>query len=213
MIPSPAQVILQLNFPDTKTSKTMENFINPPSLRVSLCCLIKQMYKRGICHMRLHPYFDYFQLSAVESRVDTSSDTFYNRGYGTPSADCRIEERAGVLGKLPLTAGGFADDFEYSTCTPLRPPLRGGLQGGGEKSLSLFFFFFPPFFIYLFIYLYRVSPRWGEALGRNKMSFFQEKIFLTKKNIFRPGANALVLFNLALGSLFLSTSSDRGGTY
>ena len=43
----------------------------------------------------------------------------------------------------------------------------------------------------LFIYLYRVSPRWGEALGRNKMSFFQEKIFLTKKNIFRPGANAL----------------------
>ena len=64
--------------------------------------------------MRLHPYFDYFQLSAVESRVDTSSDTFYNRGYGTPSADCRIEERAGVLGKLPLTAGGFADDFEYT---------------------------------------------------------------------------------------------------
>ena len=138
--------------------------------------------------MRLHPYFDYFQLSAVEDRVDTSSDTFYNRGYGTPSADCRIEERAGELGKLPLTAGGFAEQW-----TPLcDPPLRGGRQGGGEKSLSLFFL--SPFFIYLFIYLYRVSPRWGEALGRNKMSFFQEKIFLTKKNIFRPGANALSEF-------------------
>ena len=46
--------------------------------------------------MRLHPYFDYFQLSAIEGRVDTSSDTFYNRGYGAPSADCRIEERAGA---------------------------------------------------------------------------------------------------------------------
>ena len=146
--------------------------------------------ERGIRHVRLHPYFDYFQLSAIEDRVDTSSDTFYNRGYGTPSADCRIEERAGVLGKLPLTAGGFTDDFEYSGHPSATP--GGGLQGGGEKSLSLSFFF-PPF-IYLFIYLYRVSPRWGEALGRNKTSFFQEKIFLTKKNIFRPGANALVIF-------------------
>ena len=142
--------------------------------------------------MRLHPYFDYFQLSAVESRVDTSSDTFYNRGYGTPSADCRIEERAGVLGKLPLTAGGFADDFEYSGHAPLCDPPSGGVYRVVGRNLSLsFFFFFPPLFIYLFIYLYRVSPRWGEALGRNKMSFFQEKIFLTKKNIFRPGANAL----------------------
>ena len=132
--------------------------------------------------MRLHPYFDYFQLSAVEDRVDTSSDTFYNRGYGTPSADCRIEERAGELGKLPLTAGGFAEQW-----TPLCDPPSGGVDRVVGRNLSLFFFY-PPF---LFIYLYRVSPRWGEALGRNKMSFFQEKIFLTKKNIFRPGANAL----------------------
>ena len=28
------------------------------------------------------------------------------------------------------------------------------------------------------------------------MSFFQEKIFLTKKNIFRPGANALIFFTI-----------------
>ena len=70
------------------------------------------------------------------------------------------------------------------------PPPGGSTGWWGEISLS--FFFLPPFFIYLFIYLYRVSPRWGEALGRNKMSFFQEKIFLTKKNIFRPGANALL---------------------
>ena len=145
--------------------------------------------------MRLHPYFDYFQLSAIEGRVDTSSDTFYNRGYGAPSADCRIEERAGVLGKLPLTAGGFADDFEYSGHPSATPPPGGSTGWWGEISLSLFFFFFFPFF-YLFIYLYRVSPRWGEALGRNKMSFFQEKIFLTKKNIFRPGANALVGFEV-----------------
>ena len=129
------------------------------------------------------------RLSAVEGRVDTSSDTFYNRGYGTPSADCRIEERAGVLGKLTFTAGGFADDFEYSG-HPLCDPPSGGVDRLGGRNLSLIFFS-PPFFFYLFIYLYRVSPRWGEALGRNKMSFFQEKIFLTKKNIFRPGANAL----------------------
>ena len=140
--------------------------------------------------MRLHPYFDYFQLSAIEDRVDTSSDTFYNRGYGTPSADCRIEERAGVLGKLPLTAGGFADDFEYSG-HPLCDPPSGGVDRVVGRNLSLFSPPPPPFFFYLFIYLYRVSPRWGEALGRNKMSFFQEQIFLTKKNIFRPGANAL----------------------
>ena len=140
--------------------------------------------------MRLHPYFDYFQLSAIEDRVDTSSDTFYNRGYGTPSADCRIEERAGVLGKLPLTAGGFADDFEYSG-HPLCDPPSGGVDRVVGRNLSLFFSP-PPLFFYLFIYLYRVSPRWGEALGRNKMSFFQEQIFLTKKNIFRPGANALL---------------------
>ena len=102
--------------------------------------------------MRLHPYFDYFQLSAVESRVDTSSDTFYNRGYGTPSADCRIEERAGVLGKLPLTAGGFADDFEYSGHPSTTPPPGGSTGWWGEISLSLFFFFSPLFlFIYLFI--------------------------------------------------------------
>ena len=76
--------------------------------------------------------------------------------------------------------------------TPSATPPPGGSTGWwGEISLSLFFFFFFPPFFYLFIYLYRVSPRWGEALGRNKMSFFQEKIFLTKKNIFRPGANAL----------------------
>ena len=79
--------------------------------------------------------------------------------------------------------------------TPSATPPPGGSTGWwGEISLSLFFFFFFPPFFYLFIYLYRVSPRWGEALGRNKMSFFQEKIFLTKKNIFRPGANALILF-------------------
>ena len=100
--------------------------------------------------MRLHPYFDYFQLSAIEDRVDTSSDTFYNRGYGTPSADCRIEERAGVLGKLPLTAGGFADDFEYSGHPSATPPPGGSTGWWGEISLS--FFFFSPFF-YLFIYL------------------------------------------------------------
>ena len=76
--------------------------------------------------------------------------------------------------------------------TPSATPPPGGSTGWwGEISLSLFFFFFFSPFFYLFIYLYRVSPRWGEALGRNKMSFFQEKIFLTKKNIFRPGANAL----------------------
>ena len=33
------------------------------------------------------------------------------------------------------------------------------------------------------------------------MSFFQEKIFLTKKNIFRPGANALVLNKVLVGAL------------
>ena len=98
-----------------------------------------------------------------------------------------------MLGKLPFTAGGFADDFEYSG-HPLCDPPSGGVDRvvGRNLSLSFFFFFFSPFF-YLFIYLYRVSPRWGEALGRNKMSFFQEKIFLTKKNIFRPGANALLI--------------------
>ena len=95
-----------------------------------------------------------------------------------------------MLGKLPLTAGGFADDFEYSGHPSATPPPGGSTGWWGEISLSLFFFF-SPFFFFLFIYLYRVSPRWGEALGRNKMSFFQEKIFLTKKNIFRPGANAL----------------------
>ena len=74
--------------------------------------------------------------------------------------------------------------------TPSVTPPPGGSTGWwGEISLS--FFFFSSLFFFLFIYLYRVSPRWGEALGRNKMSFFQEKIFLTKKNIFRPGANAL----------------------
>ena len=92
-----------------------------------------------------------------------------------------------MLGKLPLTAGGFADDFEYSGHPLCDPPSGGGRQGGGEKCLSFFFFSL----FSLFIYLYRVSPRWGEALGRNKMSFFQEKIFLTKKIFFRPGANAL----------------------
>ena len=85
--------------------------------------------------MRLHPYFDYFQLSAIEGRVDTSSDTFYNRGYGAPSADCRIEERAGVLGKLPLTAG-FADDFEYSGHPSATPPPGGSTGWWGEISLS-----------------------------------------------------------------------------
>ena len=93
--------------------------------------------ERGICHLRLHPYFDYFQLSAIEDRVDTSSDTFYIRGYGTPSADCRIEERAGVLGKLPLTAGGFADDFEYSGHPSATPPPGGSTGWWG--SLSFFF--------------------------------------------------------------------------
>ena len=124
--------------------------------------------------MRLHPYFDYFQLSAVEGRVDTSSDTFYNRGYGTPSADCRIEERAGVLGKLPLTAGGFARMILSTVDTPLRPPLRGGLQGG-EKSLSLSLFF-PPLFIYLFIYT-GFRPGGAKPWGEIKCHFFRKRFF------------------------------------
>ena len=120
-----------------------------------------------------------------------------------------------MLGKLPFTAGGFADDFEYSG-HPLCDPPSGGVDRvvGRNLSLSFFFFFFPPFF-YLFIYLYRVSPRWGEALGRNKMSFFQEKIFLTKKNIFRPGANALDT-GLPAGSGVLASQGDqpkKGGIF
>ena len=74
--------------------------------------------------------------------------------------------------------------------TPSATPPPGGVDRVVGRNVSLFFF--SPFFLYLFIYLYRVSPRWGEALGRNKMSFFQEKIFLTKKIFFRPGANALI---------------------
>ena len=126
--------------------------------------------------MRLHPYFDYFQLSAIEDRVDTSSDTFYNRGYGTPSADCRIEERAGVLGKLPLTAGGFADDFEYSG-HPLCDPPSGGVDRVVGRNLSLFF---PPppffFFIYLFIYT-GFRPGGAKPWGEIKCHFFRNRFF------------------------------------
>ena len=92
-----------------------------------------------------------------------------------------------MLGKLPLTAGGFADDFEYSGHPSATPPPGGSTGWWGEISLSFFFFFSPFFFFYLFIYTgFRPggAKPWGE-------SFFQEKIFLTKKNIFRPGANAL----------------------
>ena len=124
--------------------------------------------------MRLHPYFDYFQLSAVEGRVDTSSDTFYNRGYGTPSADCRIEERAGVLGKLPLTAGGFADDFEYSGHPSATPP-PGGVYRVVGRNLSLFFFP-PPFFIYLFIYT-GFRPGGAKPWGEIKCHFFRKRFF------------------------------------
>ena len=121
--------------------------------------------------MRLHPYFDYFQLSAVEDRVDTSSDTFYNRGYGTPSADCRIEERAGELGKLPLTAGGFAEQW-----TPLCDPPSGGVDRVVGRNLSLFFFYPPFLFIYLFIYT-GFRPGGAKPWGEIKCHFFRKRFF------------------------------------
>ena len=128
--------------------------------------------------MRLHPYFDYFQLSAVESRVDTSSDTFYNRGYGTPSADCRIEERAGVLGKLPLTAGGFADDFEYSGHPSATPPPGGSTGWWGEISLSLFFFFSSPLFLFIYLFIYTgFRPGGAKPWGEIKCHFFRKRFF------------------------------------
>ena len=128
--------------------------------------------------MRLHPYFDYFQLSAVESRVDTSSDTFYNRGYGTPSADCRIEERAGVLGKLPLTAGGFADDFEYSGHAPLCDPPSGGVYRVVGRNLSLSFFFFFPLFLFIYLFIYTgFRPGGAKPWGEIKCHFFRKRFF------------------------------------
>ena len=127
--------------------------------------------------MRLHPYFDYFQLSAIEDRVDTSSDTFYNRGYGTPSADCRIEERAGVLGKLPLTAGGFADDFEYSGHPSATPPPGGSTGRWGEISLS-FFFFFPFFYLFIYLFIYTgFRPGGAKPWGEIKCHFFRKRFF------------------------------------
>ena len=48
-----------------------------------------------------------------------------------------------MLGKLPLTAGGFADDFEYSGHPSATPPPGGSTGWWGEISLSFFFFFFP----------------------------------------------------------------------
>ena len=128
--------------------------------------------------MRLHPYFDYFQLSAVESRVDTSSDTFYNRGYGTPSADCRIEERAGVLGKLPLTAGGFADDFEYSGHAPLCDPPSGGVYRVVGRNLSLSFFFFFPLYLFIYLFIYTgFRPGGAKPWGEIKCHFFRKRFF------------------------------------
>ena len=128
--------------------------------------------------MRLHPYFDYFQLSAVESRVDTSSDTFYNRGYGTPSADCRIEERAGVLGKLPLTAGGFADDFEYSGHAPLCDPPSGGVYRVVGRNLSLSLFFFFPLFLFIYLFIYTgFRPGGAKPWGEIKCHFFRKRFF------------------------------------
>ena len=128
--------------------------------------------------MRLHPYFDYFQLSAVESRVDTGSDTFYNRGYGTPSADCRIEERAGVLGKLPLTAGGFADDFEYSGHAPLCDPPSGGVYRVVGRNLSLSFFFFFPLFLFIYLFIYTgFRPGGAKPWGEIKCHFFRKRFF------------------------------------
>ena len=60
--------------------------------------------------------------------------------------------------------------------TPLRPPLRGGLQGGGEKSLSLFFFFFFFPFIYLFIYT-GFRPGGAKPWGEIKCHFFRKRFF------------------------------------
>ena len=62
-----------------------------------------------------------------------------------------------MLGKLPLTAGGFADDFEYSG-HPLCDPPSGGVDRVVGRNLSLFFFFFLPFFFFIYLFIQGFAP-------------------------------------------------------
>ena len=158
VIPSPAQVILQLNFPDTKTSKTMENFINPPSLRVSLCCLIKQMYKREASviwdFILILIIFNSLPLKVELTRAVTPSIT---------GGTVHLQQTAGLRSERECWGNFLSRQaglrMILSTVdTPLRPPLRGGLQGGGEKSLSLFFFFFFPLFLFIYLFIQGFAP-------------------------------------------------------
>ena len=83
-----------------------------------------------------------------------------------------------MLGKLPFTAGGFADDFEYSG-HPLCDPPSGGVDRVVGRNLSLsffFFFFFPLFFIYLFIYT-GFRPGGAKPWGEIKCHFFRKRFF------------------------------------
>ena len=80
-----------------------------------------------------------------------------------------------MLGKLPLTAGGFADDFEYSG-HPLCDPPSGGGSTGWWGEMSLFFFFLPFFFIYLFIYT-GFRPGGAKPWGEIKCHFFRKRFF------------------------------------